>query len=441
MFHLANLELEKYGRPIRDLAPEEVADFFIARAPRQRTVPPWGPAPTSDKVKFVRRSIDGGRAILERPGAANVRLLEIFEDVPGPELVVADMLSGWVTWMDPDDPQGTLKPIVRLKNPCHIEAVDLNQDGQMDLLVADLGDPEPSDVQLGTVVLLKRTGSREFEVVPLTGKMGRVADARAADFDSDGDLDIIIGEFGWRKLGSLVYLENVSDANQLIFEPRTLDPRHGAIHVPIVDLNSDGKPDFLALLSQEHEVVEAFINLGNGEFTIKEVYSAPHPQWGSSGMELIDFDGDGDQDVLATNGDTLDDMRLKAYHGIFWLENEGQFPFRYHRIDDYYGVHRAEAGDLDGDGDLDIVASSFLPGLSDEARERLQIEGLVWYEQTETGAFEKRVFGEVACDFPTLELGDINGDGLLDVITGNLFGFLNPDGSDPALVEIFQQVK
>ena len=66
----------------------------------------------------------------------------------------------------------------------------------------------------------------------------------------------------------------------LRFESREIDPRHGTIHVPIVDLNRDGKLDFVALISQEHERVVAFLGNGDGTFTPEDLYIAPHPHWG-----------------------------------------------------------------------------------------------------------------------------------------------------------------
>ena len=67
--------------------------------------------------------------------------------------------------------------------------------------------------------------------------------------------------------------------------------------------------DFVVLLAQEHETVLAYLNKGRGDFTFdqKAIYAAPHPNWGSSGIQLVDLDKDGDLDVLLTHGDTWDD--------------------------------------------------------------------------------------------------------------------------------------
>jgi hypothetical protein len=115
----------------------------------------------------------------------------------------------------------------------------------------------------------------------------------------------------------------------------------------------------------------------------------PTPAWGSSGIELVDLDGDGDLDVLVTNGDMLDDFRLKPYHGIRWLENRGGFPFVPHDLANLPGAHRARAVDLDGDGDLDIVACAFVEFKAEGTpiSTVAAFPSLVWLEQTSPGTF------------------------------------------------------
>ena len=164
-------------------------------------------------------------------------------------------------------------------------------------------------------------------------------------------------------MGEILFLENrTTDWSRPEFVKSTIDSRTGTIHVPVIDLNGDGKPDFVALISQEHETVVAFINEGGGKFTPKTLYQAPHPAWGSSGIQLVDLNGDGKVDVLYTNGDILDEPYLwKPYHGIQWLENKGNLEFEYHRIADMYGVHNAVAANITGGPLPDVLAVSFLP--------------------------------------------------------------------------------
>src|SRR5205807_6857031 len=128
------------------------------------------------------------------------------------------------------------------------------------------------------------------------------------------------------------------------------------------DLNRDGKPDFVAAISQEHETVVAFLNEGGGRFRQETIYTAPHPAFGINGLLLVDLDGDGDLDALLTNGDALDQPYvLKPYHGVTWLENRGSYPFVPHRLADCHGAGSPVAADFDGNGLLDVAFTVFLP--------------------------------------------------------------------------------
>ena len=181
--------------------------------------------------------------------------------------------------------------------------------------------------------------------------------------------------------------QDTTNPSQPVFTNHTIDPRTGGIHIIPVDFNHDGKMDFVTLLAQEHETVLAYINKGTGDFSFEQkvIYAAPHPNWGSSGIQLVDLDKDGDLDVLLTHGDTFDDGIVKPYHGIQWLENTGSYPFVEHTLAQMPGVHRAIAADIDGDGDLDIVACALLASGSDVDEKTLP--ALVWLEQTKPGVF------------------------------------------------------
>ncbi len=298
-------------------------------------------------------------------------------------LLVTDMGSGEIGRIQFDSTKPSYHPLVKLKNPAHIERIDLNLDQRDDYLVADLGSFGPEDHELGKVTLLAFDDQKQT-ILPhyIQEGLGRVADVKSADFDKDGDLDLIVAEFGWRDTGRLLYLENVSPSKtKLKFELQVLDDRHGASHILLTDLNHDGRLDAIVLFSQEHEIIEAFLNQGAGRFKKETIYQAPEPAYGSSSISLVDLDQDEDLDLLYTNGDTMDSFDLRPSHSLQWLENRDTFPFQYHHIASLTGAYCATHGDFDGDGDIDLAACTMT---WDYEKSRNTI---VWYEQKKPGQF------------------------------------------------------
>jgi hypothetical protein len=386
--------------------------YYDERAPESIAAPePW-PAVSPGPVRFERIPLVGTQAT-GAVAIANVRLYDVDRD-KRLDIVASEMRTGPVLVGLAKD-RYALKPIARLRHPAHIEQIDLDKDGLEDFLVADLGSFQPADHADGAVYWLRRRKDQSFLTVPLATGLPRTADVRAADFDDDGDLDLVVGSFGWRFTGKVTVFENrTTDWKAPSFEPRDLDPRTGAIHVPTADLNKDGKPDIVILFAQQHESVVAFLNTGKGQFTPQTIYEGPHPNWGSSGIELVDFDKDGDLDVVLAHGDSFDDLIVKPYHGIVLLENTGTFPFKEHRVTSLAGAHGAKAVDLDGDGDLDIVATALLA--SGESSEGLP--SLVWLEQTKPFTFERRTLEVGSTSHASLDVGDMDGDGKPDIALG-----------------------
>jgi hypothetical protein len=246
-----------------------------------------------------------------------------------------------------------------------------------------------------------------------------VADVEAGDFDGDGRVDLVVAAFGWFRTGEIVLLLNrTDDWSRPQFERKVVDARPGAINVIPKDLDGDGKLDFVALLAQHFESVTAYLGDGRGGFRAQPLYAAPHPNWGSSGMELTDLDGDSDLDVLLTNGDMFDDDILKPYHGLQWLENEGRLRFRPHPLAALPGAHRAVAADVDGDGDQDVVASAFT-GIASAGGGRPQ-PALVWLEQGKKGRFTRHTLAFGVPLHATVAAADVDDDGDIDVVTGLL---------------------
>jgi len=415
------------GRPLQPPPIEDVVKYYEERAPLQLPLADIIRADHPLPVRFGRLDYPAfaGPPTVSPPHISNVNLVHLF-DPKRLDVLACDMMGGAVLVLQPYLPEPKWRLLYGSGpdsgfNPAHTEVVDLDRDGIPDILVANLGSFLPTDRRCGSAIWLRGRGDGRFEPITLLKDKGRIADVQVRDFNGDGKLDLIVASFGWNTIGEIYYLENhTTDWKKPRFTVNLLDERHGAIHVPIADLNGDGKPDFIALIAQESETIVAFLNEGGGRFRKETLYKAPHPGYGSSGIQLVDLNGDGKLDVLYTNGDVLDvPYLLKPYHSVQWLENTGNLNFRHHPLTPMYGVHRAVAADLDGDGDLDIVAVSFLPPQSFKQRQEKKLDAVIVLEQTAPGVFVRHTLETGTCDRVTCALGDVFGTGKQDVVTGD----------------------
>ena len=184
----------------------------------------------------------------------------------------------------------------------------------------------------------------------------------------------------------------------------------------IRDFNKDGKPDIMVLMAQAQEHISIYYNEGQGKFSEKKVISLP-PVYGASYFELIDFNKDGFQDILLTNGDNWDLSPIrKNYHGIRIYLNDGKDNFKEAWFYPMYGASKALARDFDNDGDLDIAAISFYSDLDKPE------QGFIYL--TNEGGFNFKAFStpEAAVGkWLTMEAGDFDRDGDIDLVLGSYF--------------------
>jgi hypothetical protein len=395
---------------------EQVLPYYTSRAPERLPLPDAWPDPARSPVRFERRAL----TMPEMPGTpavSNVHFVD-FDGDARLDVLGTDMRQGLVFVGRTAASASTLSLVSNIPHPARVTFGDLDGNGVQDLVVSDLGEFFPADHNKAAVIWMIGRGEGKFASFWLDG-WPRVADAQLADFNGDGKTDIAVAAFGWRKTGQVSILENrTTNASQPSFTTHVIDPRHGAIQSIPADLNGDGKMDFVTLLAQEFETVIAYINKGTGDFTFEQkvIYTAPHPNWGSSGIQLVDLDKDKDLDVLLTHGDTFDDGMVKPYHGIQLLENRGGYPFAERRLAQMPGVHVAKPADLDGDGDLDVVAGALLAGGADVDEKTLP--ALAWLEQVKPGEFVRHTIEMGTPRHATLDVGDVDGDGDLDIVAG-----------------------
>lgn len=329
-------------------------------------------------------------------------------------LFLSDLRQGFVGLLQFNGGLVEAHPVAQLSNPAHVERCEIDGDGQAEYLAAELGSLSPADHADGHVLLITPPrGTEKLRIDSLLSGVGRVADCRCADFTGDGSADILVAEFGWRKTGSIhLLVQKPNRGRPPVFEKLLIDQRHGASHVPLVDLDDDGDTDFIALVSQEHETIVAYVNQGEGRFEQHVVFEACDPDFGSSCIWLSDIDGDQDVDVVYSNGDSLDANILKPWHGIHWIENLGNLDFQYHHLTDLPGAMGVAAADMDGDGDQDIIACAIT------LKRESTFTNLVLLEQEEAGQFRRHNLDNSPAQHAAIEVGDFDQDGDIDLAVG-----------------------
>ncbi len=233
--------------------------------------------------------------------------------------------------------------------------VDVDGDGDLDLLIANKIDPEA----LGTsrVFRYENVGTPQRPEFELSGELpleGAYHNAPAfGDLDGDGDLDMLLGT--WRN--ELRYLRNAGSAQEPRFElvdSAFVELTRGSNAAPTLgDVDGDGDLDLF--VGESSGTLNFYENVGSASEPRFELVSDEYGGFDvgrRSFPKLVDVDGDGDLDLVV--GTEVD--------GIVYFRNDGDrnaprfvaadspFPTR----DRLPVFATPELADLDGDGDLDL---------------------------------------------------------------------------------------
>ncbi len=312
---------------------------------------------------------------------------------------------------------------------------DVDGDGDLDVLLTGFEYTK----------LYKNDGAAHFtEVVSNFEKMS-ISNLAVGDVDNDGDDDFLVS--GEKKVGgsaSLLYLNDgtgvYTEVGTSPFVGATLGQSH------LADIDGDGDLDFLVAGSTGNpESFRIYVNDGTGAFTnggylkVSDYYA----------FEMDDYDGDGDLDVISAGGIYANDgqgvfemdstsstyQRLTdAMLAVFDVNGDGlndivslgrdgtlnhttlyvhQMNHTFAEVTDNYFPGLAQGDvrllDLDGDGDLDIVAN----GKTNEDAYQYVVRT---YRNDGNGYFVEYDAGLEVSN--TIFFGDMDGDGDLDAIVG-----------------------
>jgi hypothetical protein len=273
-----------------------------------------------------------------------------------------------------------------------------------------IGRVPPHDQRLGKVILLDKKGDAFAWRADALVNLWRPTHTAFGDLHGHGREDAVVSGFG-NIMGELTCYENRADGG---YVPHVLYDRPGAVRTELFDFNKDGHLDILVMMAQAKEGLYVLLNNGQGQFTEKPVVEQ-HPVWGYSGFQLVDFNQDGFKDVLATNGDNGEyPSCLKNYHGVRLYLNDGQLRFREAFFYPLNGAFKAVAADFDLDGDLDIAAISYFPDYESSPE-----ESFVYLENKGGLKFDAFSFPESASGrWLVMDAGDVDGDGDPDIVLG-----------------------
>jgi len=396
--------------------PDSVAQVAVVDSTRLRLQPADGFAGTAQvpyEVVDGAGTTAGGTVTLRVPFSGERHV--VTQAMEQPQVVRVDSLGEGapldvltaalgrtaVAWSEntPAEPGGFRPP----------RAIEESVDGVVDLATADLTGNGRVDVLSASlrddvVAWYKNEGDGTFAAPqPLDVAADGASAVRTADFDQDGDVDVVAGAVLDQ---TVTWYENqgdgtFSDGTPIATNVQGLETLH------ISDLDRDGVPDVL-VVAYKDSTINRYEPRDPSADSLRFV---ERPAVGADlddpiDVHTADLFGNGRTDLLAGTVGT---------RSLVLFKNEGaseggKSPFGDRRVlaRTTKTVEDIGTGDLDGDGDTDILAAAFAS------------DAVVWVQNQGGGTFAAPQ--PVATNVPnviSLDVADVDQDGDLDIITAS----------------------
>jgi len=221
--------------------------------------------------------------------------------------------------------------------------VDYDHDGDLDLATANPGIRTHLLVQ-SACRIIRNNGDSSFSIVADSlwpgGEGCRIA---LGDFDDDDDTDLLVVI----ENGASCLLVNKRQGRFDVSQPFGTD---GAYEGDVGDIDNDGDLDVILVRR-----TGAYVYLNDGRASFAEIelpaLSVLCREHHAAALDMLDYDNDGLLDVLAAFGDGT--LTILANNGSDQFESVSGALEASNPSD--YGINSLAAGDIDGDGDMDIV--------------------------------------------------------------------------------------